>query len=188
MEGWSRGMYCDETGLPWVMPSPNMPTLDTAIVYPGTVLFEGTMISEGRGTTRPFELIGAPWIDAELFAAAMNARHLDGAHFRPAVFEPTFQKHARTPCGGCQIHVLDRSAFSPCATAAALLLECYRTDPARFEWRQPPYDTRPPRCRSTSLPALLRCASRSKRRCRSRTSSRAGRRMWRLSRRRGLDF
>ena len=140
MDGWSRAMYFDQTGLPWVMPSPNIPTLDTATVYPGTVLFEGTMVSEGRGTTRPFELIGAPWIDAERFAAALNARRLDGAFFRPAVFEPTFQKHARTPCGGCQIHVLDRASFSPCTIAAALLLECYRTDPARFEWRQPPYE------------------------------------------------
>jgi uncharacterized protein YbbC (DUF1343 family) len=140
MEGWSRGMYFDGTGVPWVMPSPNIPTLDTAIVYPGAVLFEGTMISEGRGTTRPFELIGAPSIHAEPFAAALNARHLEGVYFRPAVFEPTFQKHARTPCGGCQIHVLDRATFSPCATSAALLLECYRADPAQFEWRQPPYE------------------------------------------------
>jgi uncharacterized protein YbbC (DUF1343 family) len=140
MEGWSRGMYFDQTGVPWVMPSPNIPTLDTAIVYPGTVLFEGTLISEGRGTTRPFELIGAPWIDAERLAAALNARGLVGAYFRPAVFEPTFQKHARATCGGCQVHVLDRTVFGPCTAAAALLLECYRADPARFEWRQPPYE------------------------------------------------
>jgi uncharacterized protein YbbC (DUF1343 family) len=140
MEGWSRAMYYDATGLPWVMPSPNMPTLDTAIVYPGTVLFEGTQLSEGRGTTRPFELLGAPWIHAERFAASMNAWGLEGAYFRPAVFEPTFQKHAKTTCGGCQLHVLDRDAFNPCATAAALLLEFYRADPARFDWRQPPYE------------------------------------------------
>ena len=81
MEGWSRGMYWDETGLPWVMPSPNMPTLDTAIVYPGTVLFEGTMLSEGRGTTRPFELIGAPWLDGEQLASRMNAVGLEGRAF-----------------------------------------------------------------------------------------------------------
>src|SRR3954469_11226289 len=98
MEGWTREMYADATGLPWVMPSPNMPTLDTAIVYPGTVLFEGTMLSEGRGTTRPFELVGAPWIDAERFAREMNALKLAGVCFRPAVFEPTFQKHAKQPC------------------------------------------------------------------------------------------
>jgi len=140
MEGWARSMYFDDTRLAWVMPSPNIPTLDTATVYPGTVLVEGTMLSEGRGTTRPFELVGAPWIHAERLAAALNARGLDGARFRPTVFEPTFQKHARTPCGGCQIHVLDRTVFAPCATAAALLLECYRQDPAQFEWRQPPYE------------------------------------------------
>ncbi len=140
MEGWTRDQYFDATGLPWVMPSPNMPTLDTAIVYPGMVLFEGTMLSEGRGTTRPFELLGAPWIHAERFAAAMNERQLPGVWFRPAVFEPTFQKHARTTCGGCQIHVTDRSVFRPGAAAAALLLEFYRADPARFAWRQPPYE------------------------------------------------
>jgi uncharacterized protein YbbC (DUF1343 family) len=105
MEGWRRDMYADQTGLPWVMPSPNMPTLDTAIVYPGTVLFEGIMLSEGRGTTRPFELVGAPWIEAERFARDMNALRLTGVYFRPAVFEPTFQKHAKQACGGCQIHV-----------------------------------------------------------------------------------
>ena len=140
MEGWNRRSYQDATGLPWVMPSPNIPTLESASVYPGTVLFEGTRLSEGRGTTRPFELVGAPWIDAERFSSAMNARGLPGVHFRPAVFEPTFQKHARTPCGGCQIHVLDRQAFQPCAAAAALLLEFRRADPDRFEWRQPPYE------------------------------------------------
>jgi uncharacterized protein YbbC (DUF1343 family) len=91
MEGWTRSQFADETGLPWVMPSPNMPTLDTAIVYPGTVLFEGILISEGRGTTRPFELVGAPWIDGERFAAGMYALGVPGAHFRPAGFEPTFQ-------------------------------------------------------------------------------------------------
>jgi uncharacterized protein YbbC (DUF1343 family) len=140
MDGWSRPMYHDATGLPWVMPSPNVPTLDTAIVYPGAVLFEGTMLSEGRGTTRPFELVGAPWIDSERFAAAMNGRRLPGVYFRPAVFEPTFQKHAKTPCGGCQVHVLDRKVFRPCAVAAALLLEFFTSDPQQFAWRPPPYE------------------------------------------------
>src|SRR6185503_7011704 len=105
MEGWRREMFADETGLPWVMPSPNMPTLETAVVYPGTVLFEGTLLSEGRGTTRPFELVGAPGIEAERFASAMNQLGLPGVYFQPAVFEPTFQKHAKQPCAGCQIHV-----------------------------------------------------------------------------------
>jgi len=140
MEGWSRKKYWDETGLPWVMPSPNMPTLDTAIVYPGTVLFEGTMLSEGRGTTRPFELIGAPWLDGEQLAARINGLELAGAHFRPAIFEPTFQKHARTTCGGCQIHVTNRHAFAPVKAGVALMRECYALAPDRFQWRPPPYE------------------------------------------------
>ncbi|HEU5259004.1 MAG TPA: DUF1343 domain-containing protein [Vicinamibacterales bacterium] len=140
MEGWTRSAYADSSGLPWVMPSPNMPTLDTAIVYPGTVLFEGTMLSEGRGTTRPFELVGAPWIDAERFAGDMNSLGLDGAYFRPAGFEPTFQKHAKQPCGGCQIHVTDRESFKPVKTGVALIERFRRFDPARFEWRRPPYE------------------------------------------------
>jgi len=140
MEGWRREQYWDETGAPWVMPSPNMPTLDSAIVYPGTVLFEGTMLSEGRGTTRPFELVGAPWVDADAFAERMNRLALPGVHFRPATFEPTFQKHAKTPCGGCQIHVTDRKAFAPVAVGAALLREFHGSAPKQFAWRQPPYE------------------------------------------------
>jgi uncharacterized protein YbbC (DUF1343 family) len=140
MEGWRREQYWDETGAPWVMPSPNMPTLDSAIVYPGTVLFEGTMLCEGRGTTRPFELVGAPWIDADAFAERMNRLGLSGVHFRPATFEPTFQKHAKTPCGGCQIHVTDRQAFAPVAVGAALLREFHGSAPTQFAWRQPPYE------------------------------------------------
>lgn len=139
MSGWTRDMYFDDTGLPWVMPSPNMPTLDTAIVYPGTVLFEGTMLSEGRGTTRPFELVGAPGVEAERFAREMNALSLPGVYFRPAVFEPTFQKHAKQTCGGCQIHVLDRDAFKPVLTGAALIQMFRRAAPG-FAWRQPPYE------------------------------------------------
>jgi uncharacterized protein YbbC (DUF1343 family) len=140
MSGWRREMYADGTELPWVLPSPNIPTLDTAIVYPGTVLFEGTMLSEGRGTTRPFELVGAPWIDAERFARAMNDLRLPGVRFRPAVFEPTFQKHAKQACGGCQIHVTDREAFKPVMTGVALIQMFRRLDPAKFAWRQPPYE------------------------------------------------
>ena len=140
MQGWRRSMYADETGLPWVMPSPNMPTLESAVVYPGTVLFEGVMISEGRGTTRPFELLGAPWIDAEPFAAAMNAHRLPGVYFRPAVFEPTFQKYAKQPCGGCQLHVTERQAFKPVLTGAALIQTFRTMNPGKFAWRQPPYE------------------------------------------------
>ena len=140
MQGWSRDMYWDATDLPWVMPSPNMPTLDTAIVYPGAVLFEGTQLSEGRGTTRPFELLGAPWIDAERFCAELNALRLGGMHFRPVTFEPTFHKHAREACGGCQIHVTDRRAFRPVLASVAAMAEFRRINPGRFAWRQPPYE------------------------------------------------
>ncbi len=140
MDGWRRDMYFDETGLPWVMPSPNMPTLDTAIVYPGAVLFEGTNVSEGRGTTRPFEITGAPWPVAERFAEQMNALKLDGVFFRPAVFEPTFQKHAKTTCAGCQMHVTDRRAFKPVEAGVALIKAYRDADPSKFAWRQPPYE------------------------------------------------
>ena len=140
MTGWQRTMFFDETALPWVLPSPNLPTLDTAIVYPGAVLVEGTRLSEGRGTTRPFELIGAPWIDGEALADAMNARRLPGVHFRPVFFEPTFQKHAKETCGGCQIHVLDREAFRPLRSVVELIDECHKHAPSRFEWREPPYE------------------------------------------------
>ena len=140
MEGWSRSDYFDQTGLPWVIPSPNMPTLDTAIVYPGAVLFEGTQVSEGRGTTRPFELLGAPWIDAERFCAGLNALQIAGVHYRPVMFEPTFHKFAREACGGCQVHVTDRRTFRPVLAAVAVLSACHRADPGRFAWRQPPYE------------------------------------------------
>jgi len=140
MQGWRREMLADDTDLPWVMPSPNMPTLDTAIVYPGTVLFEGTLLSEGRGTTRPFELVGAPGVQAESFAKAMNALDLPGVVFRPAVFEPTFQKHARSTCGGCQIHVTDRTAFRPVVTGVALIVMFRQHMPGQDLWRQPPYE------------------------------------------------
>jgi uncharacterized protein YbbC (DUF1343 family) len=140
MTGWRREMYHDETGLVWVLPSPNLPTLDSAVVYPGTVLFEGTNTSEGRGTTRPFEIVGAPWVVADQFADTLNALEMPGVHFRPAVFEPTFHKHARTSCGGCQIHVLDRAAFRPVEAGVALTREFHAADPARFSWREPPYE------------------------------------------------
>ena len=140
MEGWRRSMYYDATALPWVLPSPNIPTLDTAVVYPGAVLFEGTLLSEGRGTTRPFEIIGAPWIDGERLADAMNARGLPGVIFRPVFFEPTFHKHAREGCGGCQIHVTDRETFLPFRTGVELLVEFHREAPSRPIWRDPPYE------------------------------------------------
>jgi uncharacterized protein YbbC (DUF1343 family) len=140
MEGYTRETWWDATGLPWIMPSPNVPTLDTAIVYPGTVLVEGTMLSEGRGTTRPFELVGAPWADGELFAGRMNRVGLPGVHFRGVHFEPTFQKHAKKTCGGCQIHVIDRQQFRPVAVGVSLIREFYATAPDLFAWRDPPYE------------------------------------------------
>jgi uncharacterized protein YbbC (DUF1343 family) len=140
MAGWRREMYHDDAGAPWVMPSPNIPTLDSAIVYPGTVLFEGTSVSEGRGTTRPFEIVGMPGIVAERFADSLNAAALPGVHFRPAVFEPTFHKHAKQTCGGCQLHVIDRRVFRPVESAVALLAAFRAADPERFRWRDPPYE------------------------------------------------
>lgn len=140
MTGWSRSMYWDDTGLPWVMPSPNIPTLDSALAFPGTVHLEGTNTSEGRGTTRPFELVGAPWVKAEPFAAELNARGLPGVFFRAAVFEPTFQKHAKVACGGCQIHVTDRHAFQPVLTGLAVLEALRTAGPDAFRWKQPPYE------------------------------------------------
>jgi len=140
MEGWQRSTYWDETDLPWVMPSPNIPTLDSAIVFPGTVHIEGTTASEGRGTTRPFEIVGAPWVRAEPFAAALNARGFAGVYFRPVVFEPTFQKHARVTCGGCQIHVLDRRAFKPALTGTAIIEQIRAADASSFGWKKAPYE------------------------------------------------
>jgi uncharacterized protein YbbC (DUF1343 family) len=140
MDGWRRDMYFDETGRTWILSSPNIPTFDTTTVYPGTVLFEGTNVSEGRGTTRPFEFVGAPWVVAERFSDAMNRRGLPGVFFRPVVFEPTFHKHANQPCAGCQIHVLDRRAF-PAVESGVALIEAFRaSDPDRFKWKAPPYE------------------------------------------------
>jgi uncharacterized protein YbbC (DUF1343 family) len=140
MEGWQRQMYHDRAGAPWVMPSPNLPTLDTAIVYPGTVLFEGTTASEGRGTTRPFELVGSPDVAADRLSADLNRQQLPGVFFRAAVFQPTFHKHAGRKCGGCQVHVMDRRAFRPVLTGVALLARIRAHDPDGVHWRQPPYE------------------------------------------------
>jgi uncharacterized protein YbbC (DUF1343 family) len=140
MEGWRRDMYFDATGFSWIISSPNIPTFDTTTVYPGGVLFEGTNVSEGRGTTRPFELLGAPWVVAERFADAMNQRELPGVFFRPALFEPTFHKHAGKGCAGCQVHVLDRSAFRAVETGVALIEAFRAAAPDQFEWKQPPYE------------------------------------------------
>ncbi len=140
LEGWERHVYHDGTDLPWIMPSPNLPTLESAVVYPGIVLFEGTNLSEGRGTTRPFELVGAPWIDGDTLAGELRRATLHGVVTRPTHFEPTFQKHAGESCGGCQIHVTDRQTFRPVLTAVTLLQAVRQLDPTRFAWRDPPYE------------------------------------------------
>jgi uncharacterized protein YbbC (DUF1343 family) len=140
MRGWRRGMEFEETGLPWVAPSPNMPTVDTAFVYPGGCLVEGTNLSEGRGTTRPFELVGAPWIDAWRLARDMERERLPGVGFRPAFFTPMFQKHAGRLCAGVQIHVTDRKRFRAFLSYLLLIANARRQDPARFAWRDPPYE------------------------------------------------
>jgi len=140
MAGWARSMYADQTGLPWIIPSPNLPTLDSAIVYPGGVLFEGTNISEGRGTTLPFELIGAPWVNADALCQTLSAEEIQGVLFRPVQFEPTFQKHADHVCGGCQIHVRDRQTFTPVRAAVAVMQAMRRQASSSFEWRDPPYE------------------------------------------------
>ncbi len=132
--GWKRSMWADETDLPWVMPSPNIPSLDTATVYPGACFVEGTNLSEGRGTTRPFELIGAPWADGSALAGRLNSLGLAGCRFRPVFFEPTFSKHAGEVCGGVQIHVLDRDVFRPVRTGAYILATIHKLYPDRFQW------------------------------------------------------
>jgi len=140
MTGWKRDMWFDNTGLPWVLPSPNMPTLESATVYPGMCLLEGTNISEGRGTTRPFEIFGAPFIDPELLTTKLKEIRLPGVIFRPLHFLPTFQKHAGKLCGGAQIHITDRERFKPFKTAAAVLKTAHELYPGKFRWNKPPYE------------------------------------------------
>lgn len=138
MHGWDRTMWYDETGLPWVMPSPNMPTLDTATVFPGTCLIEGTNVSEGRGTTRPFELLGAPWIQAEELKDALDSQGFSGCAFRSCYFVPTFSKHVGSLCQGVQVHVTDRDAFEPVAVGVRILRTMKRLWPEEFRWIETP--------------------------------------------------
>jgi uncharacterized protein YbbC (DUF1343 family) len=140
MQGWRRSMLWEDTGLPWVAPSPNMPTIDTARVYPGGCLIEGTNLSEGRGTTRPFEWIGAPYLDPRRYAAALERLGLPGVRFRPLRFRPTFHKWTGRLCGGVQVHVADHSRFKPFLTGLGLLAVARRQAPGRFAWRRPPYE------------------------------------------------
>ena len=139
MEGWRRDMFFDQTGLPWVLPSPNMPTLDTAVVYPGQCLWEGTTFSEGRGTTRPFELVGAPGLDPEAWARAAAPAVGAGVSLRPTVFKPMFQKHGGQHCGGVQLHVVDRHRFRSVRASVALLVAA-RSLEAPLDWRREAYE------------------------------------------------
>ena len=140
MKGWRRRMYFEETGLPWVLPSPNMPTPDTAVVYPGGCLIEGTNLSEGRGTTRPFEIVGAPFINPDQLAGLLNHDALPGVSFRACRFEPTFHKYQGESCGGLQVHVKDRDTFRPFLTTLTLIQRTYELYPKPFAWRPPPYE------------------------------------------------
>jgi uncharacterized protein YbbC (DUF1343 family) len=140
MKDWTRPMWFDQTGLPWVMPSPNMPTLDAATVYPGMCLFEGTNISEGRGTTRPFEIFGAPFIDAENLCRELNDLRLPAVFFRENYFQPTFHKFAGELCGGAQLHVVDRNSFRPFQTAVEIIKHIRAMYGEQFQWKQPPYE------------------------------------------------
>jgi uncharacterized protein YbbC (DUF1343 family) len=140
MKNWKRQTWFDQTGLPWVMPSPNMPTPDTATVYPGMCLLEGTNISEGRGTTRPFEIFGAPFIDGEKLCSELNKLKLPGVFFRENYFQPTFHKFTAELCSGAQIHVTDRKEFRPFQTGVEIIRQVRKIYPEQFQWRQPPYE------------------------------------------------
>ena len=140
MQNWRRARWFDETALPWVIPSPNLPRPEAAVVSPGQVLLEGTNLSEGRGTTRPFELIGAPYIVPEDYARRLNSIGFPGVYFRSCVFQPTFQKHARVSCGGVQIHVTNREEFEPVIVGVAMVKTAYDMYPEHFSWKEPPYE------------------------------------------------
>jgi uncharacterized protein YbbC (DUF1343 family) len=140
MDGWSRELWFDETDAPWVIPSPNMPSLAAATVFPGTVHVEGTQLSEGRGTTLPFELVGAPYVDPERLAKELARLNLPGVYFRSCVFRPTFQKHAHQSCGGVQLHVTDRAAFEPVISGIAVVKMIHDLYPEEFKWKLPPYE------------------------------------------------
>jgi uncharacterized protein YbbC (DUF1343 family) len=140
MDGWSRELWFDETDLQWVMPSPNMPTLETATVFPGTVHLEGTQMSEGRGTTRPFELVGAPYIEAREFSKSLRGWDFPGVFFRACGFQPAFQKFAGQICGGVQIHITDREKFDPFMVGIGVVKVAYDLYGEEFRWKEPPYE------------------------------------------------
>ncbi len=141
-DGWNRQQWFDETGLPWIMPSPNMPTLDTATVYVGGCLIEGTLVSEARGTTRPFELVGAGYVDAHALSQRLSTYKLPGVHFRPTYFQPTFHKFGGQSCGGVQLHVSDRESFHSLNTGLALIHAIRGLYPSEFQWRTEAYEFR----------------------------------------------
>ena len=138
--GWRRSMGWSDTGLPWVAPSPNLPTPVSCLVYPGMVLLEGTNLSEGRGTTKPFEYFGAPYLNIERLLDLLGQEHLDGVMIRPCHFEPTFQKYAGTMCAGGQLHVTDPATFQPVRTAVTILRAARQLAPREFSWSKPPYE------------------------------------------------
>ncbi len=140
MRGWRRGMWWGDTGLPWVIPSPNMPTVFTATVYPGMCLVEGTNLSEGRGTTHPFEFFGAPWLEPFKLAEKLNALGLPGVRFRPHYFLPKFQKHSGKVCGGVELHVTNRWAFEPYRTGLWCVKVAHDANPEKFDWRRETYE------------------------------------------------
>ncbi|MEL6822606.1 MAG: DUF1343 domain-containing protein [Calditrichota bacterium] len=140
MQGYKPEMYFEETGLPWAMPSPNIPTVESAVVYPGKCLIEATNLSEGRGTTRPFELFGAPWFNTKDLLQALGAHNLPGLALRPLQFQPTFHKFAGEICEGFFLHVTDRTTFKPFLTTIALFREVRRLYPDKFRWNDPPYE------------------------------------------------
>ena len=140
MEGWERKMYWEETGLSWVPPSPNMPAVSTAVVYPGTCLVEATNLSEGRGTTRPFEVVGAPFIEPGRLKENLETLTLPGVIFRPLFFEPTFSKWSGERCGGVWLHVTDRQIFKSFLTGVAVIREVLALYGDSFKWLEPPYE------------------------------------------------
>jgi uncharacterized protein YbbC (DUF1343 family) len=140
MEGWNRNMWFEETGLHFVLPSPNIPTVDTCVVFPATVHLEGTELSEGRGTTKPFELNGAPFIDPREWVAALDAYEFPGIAFREAYFRPTFCEFAGETCGGLQMHIFNRDIFRPVMVGVAMVKTVYDMYPEQFQWRQNAYE------------------------------------------------
>jgi uncharacterized protein YbbC (DUF1343 family) len=140
MDGWSREKFYDETDAPWVPPSPNIPTVSTAVVFPATVFLEGTQISEGRGTTKPFEVVGAPYINAKEFTDALTSLQLKGVIFQALNFLPSFQKHANTNCNGVLIHITDRMKFNSVLTGIAIIKTVFDLYPEEFKWKTTPYE------------------------------------------------